>query len=242
MESIGGLGGGKAESMGFLLPPAYPWNQEALPDRRIAPKRRIRSAPETLRDESVPQGETQQRRISAPRFSRSGGSIVQLRDCVRALGIALLFSMAAAAQPALRVKGFQAYLFNSKTGQLSQDMLAKGAPELANVPFGKFAATSVLVVVQVELEPQTPVPEKAQIRLVAVESGSEPFAPKSKDTRDLTILDKTSTLGPLSDKGSGYVGFWLDHTGCHAITLKASVAGVREAAPVTTMLRFTCYE
>lgn len=150
--------------------------------------------------------------------------------------------MAAAAQPALRVTGFQAYLFNSSTGEMSQDVLAKDAPELANVPFGKFASISVLVVVKVELEPQTPVPERAQIRLVAVESGSAPFAPKSKDTRDRTILDKTSKLGPLSAKGSGYVGFWLDSTGCHTINLKASVAGLREAVPVPAVLRFTCYD
>jgi hypothetical protein len=142
----------------------------------------------------------------------------------------------------VRLAGFQAYLFNSKTGQLSQDMLAKGASELGNVLIGEFASVSTLVVVRVELGAQAPVPHKAQIRLVALESDSMPFAAKSRKTSDRTILDRTSNLGPVNDKGGTYVGFWLDNTGCHTITLKAFVVGVRDAAPLTGVLPFTCYE
>ena len=121
-------------------------------------------------------------------------------------------------------------------------MLAKGAPQLGNIPIGKFASVSTLVVVRVELRTQAPVPEKAQIRLVAVESGSMPFATKGGKTRDRTILDRTSSLGPVNDKGESYVGFWLGATGCHTITLKAFVVGARDTAPLTGVLPFTCYE
>lgn len=159
-----------------------------------------------------------------------------------ALVLALLFSVPAPSQSALRLAGFQAYLFNSKTGQLSQDMLAKGAPELGNVPIGEFASVSTLIVVRVELGAQAPVPQKAQIRLVALESGSMPFAAKDGKTRDRTILDRISNLGPVNDQGASYVGFWLDNTRCHTITLKAFVVGVRDAAPLTGVLPFTCHE
>jgi hypothetical protein len=121
-------------------------------------------------------------------------------------------------------------------------MLAKGAPELGNVPIGEFASVSTLVVVRVELGAQAPVPEKLQVRLVAVETGSMPFAAKGGKTRNRTILDRTSKLGPVNEKGAGYVGFWLDNTGCHTITLKAFVVGATDAAPLTAVLPFTCYE
>ncbi len=158
------------------------------------------------------------------------------------VALALLYSIPVASQPAARLAGFQAYLFNSKTGQLSQDMLAKGAPELGNVPIGEFASVATLVVVRVELGAQAPVPQKAQIHLVALESGSMPFAAKDGKTHDRTILDRTSNLGPVNDKGASYVGFWLDNTGCHTITLKAFLVGVRDVAPLTGVLPFTCYE
>jgi hypothetical protein len=146
-----------------------------------------------------------------------------------------------AAQTAPQVAGFQAYLFNSKTGQMSKDVLTKGAPQLGNVPIGGFASVSTLVVVRVEFGAQASVPEKMQIRLVALESGSKPFAPKDGKARDRTILDKTVSLGPVNDKGASYVGFWLENTGCHTITLKATVAG-GGSAPLTATLPFTCYE
>ena len=153
-----------------------------------------------------------------------------------------LFSIPAVAQSSIKIAAFQAYLFNSKTGQLSQDVLAKGAPELGNVPSGAFASVSALVVVRVAIGPQAPVPRKAQIRLVAVESGSLPLAAKQGNTPDRIILDKTSALGPVNDQGAAYVGFWLTQTGCHAIKLKASVVGSGESISLASDLPFVCYE
>jgi hypothetical protein len=169
------------------------------------------------------------------------GAVYRKFYCV-AIALALLFSISVASESAVRLAGFQAYLFNSKTGQLSQDILTKGAPELGNVPIGEFASVSTLVVVKVELGAQAPVPEKAQIRLVALQGGSLPFAAKDGKNRDRTILDRTTNLGPVNDTGASYIGFWLDNTGCHTITLKAFVVGVRDAVPLTGVLPFTCYE
>jgi len=120
-------------------------------------------------------------------------------------------------------------------------VLAKGAPQLGNVPIGEFASVSTLVVVRVELGPEAPVPEKMLIRLIALESGSKPLAVKNGKARDRIILDKSVSLGPVNDKGTSYAGFWLDNTRCNTITLKATLGG-SAAAPLTGTLPFTCYE
>lgn len=156
--------------------------------------------------------------------------------------VAFLIAMPTWAQTALRLGGFHAYLFNSKTGKLSADMLAKGAPELGNVPASEFASVSTLVVVRVEFGAQTAIPEKVQIRLIATDSGSLPFGEKGGKARDVVILDKVSKLGPVNEKGHSFVGFWLEGTGCHNIRLKATVVGVKDAVPLMGTLPFTCFE
>jgi hypothetical protein len=159
-----------------------------------------------------------------------------------AISFAILFAASAAAQSRPRLAGFEAYLFNSKTGRLSQDMLAKGAPELGNVRSSEFASVSTLVVVRIELGAEAPVPEKMQIRLTAVEAGSTPFAGKNGKAGDHTLLDKTSAIGPVNEKGASYLGFWLYNTGCRTITLRASIVGSVDIRPITQVLPFACYE
>lgn len=148
----------------------------------------------------------------------------------------------AVAQHPVRIAGFQAYLFNSRTGALSGDMLAKDAPELGNVPSGKFASVSTLVVVRIELGKDAPIPDKARIRLLATESGSMPFAANRGKASSRVMLDSTSGLGPVSAEGTTHVGFWLAGTGCRSISLKASLIGVKDAAALTEVLPFACYE
>lgn len=160
-----------------------------------------------------------------------------------ALLMTLLCPTAALCDSALKLAGFQAYLFNSRTGQLSKDVLATGAPELGNVPAGPFGSVSTLVVVRVDFGPKAPLPANAlQIRLVAQETGSIRFAPASGKIRNRILLDKTSTVGPINDTGVGYVGFWLDQTGCRTVSLKAYLVTPRNVAPLTGVLPFTCYE
>jgi hypothetical protein len=159
-----------------------------------------------------------------------------------AISFAILFATSAAAQSRPRLAGFEAYLFNSKTGRLSQDMLAKGAPELGNVRSSEFASVSTLVVVRIEFGAEAPVPAKMQIRLTATETGSTPFAGKNEKAGNRSLLDKTSAMGPVNEKGTSYVGFWLDNTGCRTITLRASIVGAVDARPITRVLPFACYE
>lgn len=158
------------------------------------------------------------------------------------LALALGLSRPALAQHPVRIAGFQAYLFNSRTGALSGDMLAQGAPELGNVPSGRFASVSTLVVVKIELGRDAPIPDKARVRLLATESGSMPFAANRSKTSNRVILDSVSGLGPVSADGTTHVGFWLAGTGCRSISLKATLVGVKDAAALTGVLPFACYE
>lgn len=158
--------------------------------------------------------------------------------------LAFAFALAGppAAAGAVRLGALQAYLFSSKTGTLSADVLAKGAPELGNVPSGDFASVSTFVTVRVDLDRLAPVPQGVQIRLLATESGAMPFASARSKARDRIIADSISTLGPANAAGSTYAGFWLAHTGCRAISLKAVLVGVKDAPALSEVLPFTCYE
>jgi hypothetical protein len=158
------------------------------------------------------------------------------------LAFAFAFAMPAAAEGTVRLGAFKAYFFSSKTGALSADMLAKGAPEMGNVPSGDYASVSTFITVRVDVDHEAPVPQGLQIRLVATESGAMPFASGRTKTGDRIILDSTSTLGPANADGSTYVGFWLPNTGCRSISLKALLVGVKDAPALSEMLPFTCYE
>lgn len=166
---------------------------------------------------------------------------MRISPIVFALGLVLAQPAPSAAQEPARVAGFQAFLFNSRTGALSGDVLAKDGPELGNVPSGKYASVATLVVARIEFGKQAAVP-KAQVRLVATESGSMPFAASRAKSASRVILDRTSELGPMNADGTTYVGFWLAGTGCRSISLKASIVGIKNAVPLTGILPFACYE
>lgn len=160
---------------------------------------------------------------------------------VAALGFVLLHPATGVAQERARVAGFQAYLFNSKTGALSGDVLARGGPELGNVPGGEYASVATLVVARVEFGRQSAIP-KARVRLVASESAAMPFATGRAQPGGRVIHDRTADLGPVNADGTSYVGFWLAGTGCRAISLKATLVGIKDAAALTGSLPFACYE
>ena len=158
------------------------------------------------------------------------------------LAFAMTCAVPVAAEGTLRIAAFKAYLFSSKTGVLSADMLAKGAPEMGNIPSGDFASVSTFITVKVDLDHQAPIPQGLQIRLLATESGAMPFSSRRAKASDRIILNSTSALGPANAEGSTYVGFWLPNTGCRSISLKAYLVGVKNAPPLSEVLPFTCYE
>lgn len=166
-----------------------------------------------------------------------------MRISPMAVALGLLFAQPApsAAREPPRIAGFQAFLFNSRSGALSGDVLAKNGPELGNVPSGEYASVATLVVAKIEFGAQGSVP-KARIRLVATESAALPFAASRGKPAVRAILDRTSELGPVNADGTTYVGFWLPETGCRSISLKASIVGVKDAVPLTGVLPFACYE
>jgi hypothetical protein len=148
------------------------------------------------------------------------------------------------AQPATSVTlaGFQALLFNSKTGTFSKDVLTPGGPRLGNVQSGDTASVSTFIIVRAQVGKRTRALKNLRLRIVATESGSMPFADKGSTGRDRTILDQTADFGPAGADGVTYTGFWLSQTGCRTVTLKAWVVGAPEVKPLTSVLPFTCYE
>lgn len=158
------------------------------------------------------------------------------------LWFAFLASSPALAQDAPKIAGFEAHLFNSKTGLLSANMLAKQAPQFGNVPAGELASVSALIVVKVEFGKESAIPPDARARLIATEGGVMPFAEKSKKESQRVILDSTVRLGPVNADGSTYVGFWLANTGCKTISIRASLLGMKAKPTLTEILPFTCYE
>ena len=152
----------------------------------------------------------------------------------------LLFSLPASSQSAPRSLKLHAYLFHSATGQLSKDVLAAGG---FDKDLDLTDAKAVLVVVEVRYDPHTSFAEKEQVQLVAVETGNGPLAvdPGVPHHPDRMILNKVSHIGPTEGKGAGYVGFWLEVSGCRTVRLKASLVGMK-AAPVTELLGFACGE
>lgn len=167
----------------------------------------------------------------------------QVSSLRTAILVTLLCPAVALCESAIKLAGLKAYLFNSRTGKLSEDVLAKDAPELGNVPAGKFGSVSTLVVVQVELGKDAALPGKTQVRLIAQETGSTRFAAEGGGkARPRILLDKTVSAGPVSEDGATSVGFWLDGTGCRTISLKAYLVKPRSTTPITAVLPFTCYE
>jgi len=166
---------------------------------------------------------------------------------LKAAGITLLLLVAGTEfavglpQQSVTLTGFQALLFNSKTGAFSADVLSKHL-QWGNVPAGEFASVSTLVIVKVQVPNSAPTPKGVRVRLTAIEKGSIPFAAKTTKEPDRVILDRTEALGPVNADGVTNVGFWLSATGCRSITLKAFLVGVTAAKPITEVLPFACYE
>jgi hypothetical protein len=152
------------------------------------------------------------------------------------------FDLASYGDGPVTIDGFQALLFNSKTGTFSRDILGKDPPELGNVPAGEFASVSTFVVVRVRMGKNAPAPKDVRVRLVATQSGSLPFVAKGVSGRDRVILDQTEPLGPVNPDGVTHVGFWLARTGCGSVALNATIIGVPGAKPLGNVLPFTCYE
>lgn len=152
------------------------------------------------------------------------------------------FAAGLQAQEQPKISDIQARAFESRTGDFSADLLSTGRADLGNMPIGETASVSTFVIVKVDFGKDSPIPEKAGVRLVATESGSMPFSIKRKRQADKIILDSTNAVGLADANGTTYVGFWLMKTGCQSIKLTATLTGVSKKSSKTEILAFTCYE
>ena len=156
-------------------------------------------------------------------------SSIALAALVLAVSPSAISAAPAGQSPAV---GFKAFLFNSRTGGFSKDVLATDA-SLGNVPAGEFASVSTFVVVQVAFGSHVPISRNGTVQLVATE--------RSKTARHV-ILNRTVRLGPAGAGGVTNVGFWLEATGCDVIALHATVTGGKAPMAGDASLSFACYE
>lgn len=152
---------------------------------------------------------------------------------------AFLLVTPASAQDQAVITEIQARLFNSRTGDFSGNILAKGAPELGNVSSGDLASVSTFIIVKISFGSKRSIPPNTRVQLIATESANQPFGAKS---RKQLLLNMTNRLGPADNDGNTFVGFWLTPTGCRSITLTASLIGAGKASSAKTILPFACYE
>jgi len=147
----------------------------------------------------------------------------------------------AQAPSALKLDRLQAFLFNTKTGEFSADILHAPRPELGNVPVGPLASNATFVSVKVFVG-DAPRPKTLRIRLTATEAGTAKFAEKQAAQKSRVLLDRSAPLGTVNAEGFTYAGFWISDTGCREIHLKAQITGGTPIPPISDVLPFTCYE
>lgn len=159
-----------------------------------------------------------------------------------AIVFSFIFIISVSAQESARIAAIQAKAFNSRTGSFSENLLAKGAPALGNMPSGEMSSVSTFIIIKIEFGKGSPIPKNGKVHLVATESGSMPFAAKPSKQGKRIILDSSNKLGPVDSDGNTYVGFWLNSTDCRSITLKATLTGLAKTSTMSEILPFTCYE
>lgn len=172
--------------------------------------------------------------------------MIALRTCFHAkrrdLALALLAwvcwaSSAVGAEPIqlqLQLQ-LQARLFHGASGTFSTDVLATGGPELVNVIASADPSTATLVLVVVQLAPNTVLPSDARVRLTAREK-------LGKGGR--LLQDSSLGVGPVARGGVQHVGFWLQGTGCRELQLQARLTVPGRARPMwaSATLPFVCQE
>jgi len=152
---------------------------------------------------------------------------------------ALALGCATTVAAAPSVSALRAHLFENKTGRLSDDVLAAPAPGLWNSIAGPHAASSALVVVEVDGQPSGAYTGRAgalpaySVRLVASERG-----------RTRPLLDAQQALPVLGEDGKAYVAFLIRPGGCSAIQLTATLIGpsAASARPKRAMVPMACGE
>ena len=134
-----------------------------------------------------------------------------------------------------RLSRIRAQLFYDDRGTFSRNILSEpGSPHfnLFNVIIGGGSAEggshSTLVVVEVTGEPGA-FEVGRSVELTATVGGR-------------VTLRQAVDLGPLSDRGRRFIGFWLYDTGCRPVSLSARVLGQRQPSTIRAEIPFICGE
>lgn len=130
----------------------------------------------------------------------------------------------------------RAHLYQNKTGEWSEDILAPNYGGSWNSVAGPSAANATLIVVEVAGPPGGTFtgffgPEtRYGVRLVAREGSKK------------ILLDQTQTIPVLNDRGRVSLAFLMHQGGCTPVRLTVSIVGARPPKPIQRSLNFACGE
>lgn len=136
------------------------------------------------------------------------------------------------------VASMRAHLFQNSRGELSEDILDPKYGGSWNSIAGPNAADSILVAVEVAGDPDAAYTgffgprTKYSVRLIAHEEGRRPRL----------LLDVTSAIPVLNERGRVWVPFLVKHGGCAPVRLTASIVGLGAGKALERTLRFACGE
>lgn len=165
---------------------------------------------------------------------------MKLSTLIATVTIALALVASAEAGPsAPSIRAIRVHLFESKTGRLSEDILASTTPSLWNSVAGPHAANAALVVVEIDGQPSGAYTGRSgalpaySLRLVANERG-----------RERPLLDARQSLPVLGEEGRAYLAFLIRPGGCAAVQLSATLMGPRisDTQPKLAKLAMACGE
>ena len=132
-----------------------------------------------------------------------------------------------------QITDVRVHLFYSREGTFSANLVGtRNMNSLWNTIIGAGqaggASSATLVVVEVSGQPGSYGGESS-VELVVRGTKKE-------------ILRRRQSLDVLSDKGKGYVGFWLYETGCEPLRTSAKLVGKTKSNPVSVEIPFRCGE
>ena len=159
------------------------------------------------------------------------------------LVLSALWAAGARAGGAVELEGpvltdMRARLFETKSAQLSDDLLAPGYKGSWNATTGPHASNATLVVVEISgppggsftgaLGPGT----KYVVSLKARELARTPRV----------LLDASDVVPVFGDDGKAYVAFLIRPNGCAPVQLVARLKGAKPGKPLERSLDFACGE
>ncbi|SRR5258705_5692641 len=136
----------------------------------------------------------------------------------------------AAPNAVYRVGEIQAKLYYSNRGMFSANVIDNPRIVLWNVPIGEgtVGGPSDNTFLQVTVTGRAGVePDSLTLHVVAY-------------TREDTLVDEETDVGPMNARGNWYGGYWLYDTGCDTVVVAARLSGLGANSALKKIIPFDC--